>query len=438
MKRRNFAKLAALAGLSVGLPMSARSLRAAEESYGGPYYILINAGGGWDPRFMFDPILDPEQNRRYTEIGTIGNINFAPIPLPAADPTAEYDPSDILFSNEQFLQKHGSRLLVINGVDMETNNHDAGSRAIWSGQLQEGYPSIGALLAAEKAGTQPMAYMSAGGFDDTVGLVPLTRVGSADTLRRIAYPNEVDPTNVDNTETYHSPATWGRIRQMQDERLSGLKSSSTLPRITQSVGDLQLARLSDSDLQKLSLPDELVSLDGYNLRGLQNSMQQAQIAVSAFASGIAGAVNLHVGGFDTHGNHDTDQPEQIANLLALIDFVSDEVAAAGLTDQTVILVGSDFARGPFYNGPNENDGKDHWPIGSFLAMGPGIEGNRVIGGTTNTQRPLAVDPDSLQTVEGDGTVINARHIHHAVRRLAGIENLDVQFPLPDEALPLFG
>ena len=127
-------------------------------------------------------------------------------------------------------------------------------------------------------------------------------------------------------------------------------------------------------------------------------MQQAQIAVSAFSTGIAAAANMSLGGFDTHGDHDRDQPESIATLLSLVDFIVSQVEEAGLTKKVVILVGSDFARGPRYNGPRDNDGKDHWSIGSFLALGAGIEGDRVIGGTTEDQTPLKVDTSSLSSL----------------------------------------
>ncbi len=436
MNRRNFAKMAALAGLSVTVPISPRRVQAATEPYGGPYFVLVNAGGGWDPRFMFDPILMPEQNRLYTEIGSIGNINYAPIPVAPLNPDAEYDQSAILLSNEQFLTRHGGRLLVINGVDMETNNHDAGSRAIWSGRLQEGYPSIGALVAAQHAPEQPMAYLSAGGYDSTAGLVPLTRVGSADTLRRISSPNRVNPSDPENLDTYHATETWALIQQMQAERLASLRAEATLPRARVSMGQLELARANDDDLKKIELPDNLITLDGYDLRVVERSMQQAQIAISAFKSGVAAAANLNIGGFDTHGDHDADQPESIAYLLTLVDFVISQAESAGLTDRVVILVGSDFARGPYYNGPNDNDGKDHWPIGSFLAIGPGIEGNRVIGGTTEEQLPLRLDPSTLAVADG-GTVITATHIHHSLRALAGVDSAAGDYPLSGGVLPLF-
>ena len=49
---------------------------------------------------------------------------------------------------------------VLNGIDTSTNNHDAGSRTMWSGRLAEGYPSLAALIAANKGGGSPMATMA--------------------------------------------------------------------------------------------------------------------------------------------------------------------------------------------------------------------------------------------------------------------------------------
>ena len=85
-----------------------------------------------------------------------------------------------------------------------------------------------------------------------------------------------------------------------------------------------------------------------------------------------------IGGFDTHGNHDGAHLPQMGNLLLGVDLIAQEIAKAGLTDKVVIAVGSDFGRTPAYNAGN---GKDHWNITSMMFIGPGITGNRVVGGT---------------------------------------------------------
>ncbi len=282
-----------------------------------------------------------------------------------------------------------------------------------------------------------MAFLSGGGFDATNGLVLLTRVGSAGTMQKLAFRNEVDPPNVDNSHTYHTPATFDRIKQLQRDRLQELPALQELPHLREALANLELAKASEDELRALIIPTDLVSLGNYGLGALERNMQQAQIALAAFKAGTAATVNLSVGGFDTHANHDRDQPSRITQLLGLIDFVMEESIRVALEGQVVVVACSDFARGPFYNGDNGGAGKDHWPITSMFAMGPGITGNLVIGATDADQQARRVDPDTLEVDDG-GVKLAPEHVHHALRGLADLGSITDPFPLKGSPLPLFG
>lgn len=442
MQRRSFLKAAALAGLAISAPVITRDAWASAP-YGGPFYIMVNAGGGWDPTFMFNPTLNQNHNRLYTEIKKIGNISYAPIPLDLAamglDTTTGYDP--YLMDNEAFLTKLGSKLTVLNGVDTSTNNHDAGNRTMWSGRISEGYPTLGALIAGVRAPDKPMAFISSGGYDSTQNIVPLTRVSSVATLKKVAFPNVVDPNNLAG-DKYHTQGTFDRIAAAQAARIASLRERQRLPTIQRSMSGLLTARVSENELQNLQIPTSLVDLPGNSLSDLERMLQQAQLAIAAFKSGLAVAANVSLGGFDTHGSHDINQRRQLAKFLYALSFIDDEAAANGLGNKIVVLAASDFGRGPHYNATNTTAGKDHWSITSFLAMGPGIAGNRAIGGTTeDAQKPKNIDPNSLAVVDGDaGVRLRPEHIHRALRNVAQVAGteLDKQFQLPGEDLPLFG
>lgn len=436
MKRRSFFQLAAATGLTLGL---SRTFASAQQAYAGPFWVQVNAGGAWDPTLLFNPVADPLQSRAYPEIGTVGNISFANVPIdPMAfglDPMAGYEVN--LMSNLDFVTKYGPYLTVINGIDTSTNNHDAGSRTMWSGRLAEGYPSLAALVASTHGNGSPMAYLSGGGYDATAGLVPLTRVTGADAMKRLALTNRIDPNNPESMDLYHSASTANRIRAAQAERLQGLHDAQHLPRLQGSMVELQNARARDGELAALQIPEKLVEVPG--LGDLQRMMQQAQLAVAAFKAGVAVSANLTLGGFDTHANHDREQPRQLAKLLFGIDYLM-TLASVELGGNLIMVAASDFGRGPFYNGDGAGAGKDHWPVTSVFAMGPGIAGDRVIGGTTADQRARLVDPGSLAVVDGvdgtDGVRIRPEHVHHALRSLAGIDG--GTFPLPGDPLALFG
>ena len=84
---------------------------------------MINAEGGWDPTLLCDPKGRANEweakpiNHYFTDdIRQIGAIRCAP-----------------RGNNAAFFKKYGSQLLIVNGIDTATNNHEVGLRHSWSG-----------------------------------------------------------------------------------------------------------------------------------------------------------------------------------------------------------------------------------------------------------------------------------------------------------------
>ena len=109
-----------------------------------------------------------------------------------------------------------------------------------------------------------------------------------------------------------------------------------------------------------------------------------------------------------------------------------EAEKAGVADDIVVMMGSDFARGPGFNGEGQYSGKDHWSITSAMFMGRGVGKNRVVGATTDDQLARGVDPKSLAVTDG-GRVLKPETIHLALRKLAGVADGE-----PAKAFPLAG
>ena len=82
--------------------------------------------------------------------------------------------------------------------------------------------------------------------------------------------------------------------------------------------------------------------------------------------------------------------------------------------------GSDFGRTNFYN---SQDGKDHWPIGSYVIMEKGQRWtNRVVGETDGLHFAQRINPMTLARDDTNGTIIYPKHVHKALRRYLGIED----------------
>jgi hypothetical protein len=447
MDRRSFLKVAAMTGLAVAGP--ARTARAALPPYPGPFYVMISARGGWDPTYFCDPKpMGGPFNRLYAYdplVDKVGPFNYANIPL-AANLVGDPMSMAYLMKTADFFAAHQNNLVVFNGVNMATNNHDRGVITTWSGRGDGGYPNFAALVAASRAPEHPLAFISSGGYDGTGNLIPVTRLNSVASFKKLAEPNRVVPTDPNNLTTYVAGHTFDRVAAAQQARLAAFKASQHLPRVAESAGQLYVARSSLDALADVVLPDTLVTLP-QELGDLQRMMQQTQLAIAAFKAGLAVGVNLEIGGFDTHANHDTVQVRQLAKLLHGIDYVVQEATAAGVYKQMLIMVGSDFGRGKGYNGPGAGDGKDHWPVSSAMFLSGDVDmigGGRVVGATDDLdQLPLPVDPVTLETLaadDEDGEVLTATHLHLALRARAGIadEAPAQKFKLPGQPLPLFG
>ena len=79
MDRRTFLKVAAMTGLAVSAPLGVRRAFAEPAPYKGPFFVLVNASGGWDPVYLCDPKPKGPLNRRYDAPASVGKINYAPI-----------------------------------------------------------------------------------------------------------------------------------------------------------------------------------------------------------------------------------------------------------------------------------------------------------------------------------------------------------------------
>src|SRR5262245_18618432 len=103
--RRDFLKYCGLAGLGLAAPTwgNAAYAESKNDPYPGPYYVVLNASGGWDTTYLMDPKGTNGINRLYKneEILTRGAHKYAP--------TARHMQSGM--SNEDFYAHFGDELV---------------------------------------------------------------------------------------------------------------------------------------------------------------------------------------------------------------------------------------------------------------------------------------------------------------------------------------
>ena len=427
MNRREFLTGLLTAGASAGfrLPL------ASADAYRGKLFVFVQADGGWDPTSFCDPKTnspgEPVINHWAASAGVrqAGSIPYAPFAR-----------------NRAFFEKYYQRMLVINGVDAQTNSHTAGVIHNWSGRISEGYPTTTALLAARLGPGLAMPYLSFGGFSSTAGVTAYTRLNDPEHFQAIAKP-EWHQHNDDRP--FLSGPDWEALQKYRAARTAHLTAApNLLPRAARNRRLYEAALLPSATEGLREFADMLPSRD--QLQPAEEGSdrwselkRQAQITVLAFKARVAISADLFLGGFDTHDDHDARHSWLLGNLTDSVDYLWDYAEVHGVADRLVVVIGSDFARTNRYNADN---GKDHWPIGSFVVMEKNQRWtNRVVGETDELHFARKLNPATLQRDDRGGTLIHPRHVHKALRQYLGIENAPAsrRFPFANtENLPLFG
>jgi uncharacterized protein (DUF1501 family) len=413
--RRDFLKLCGLAGLGFACPGGPGALLQAatreEPPYAGPFYVVFNASGGWDTTYLMDPKGTGGINRLYQEgdILTQGRHKYAP--------TGKHRQGGM--SNEEFFGEFGSGLLVLNGLDYSVNNHSPGARYMATGKLDSmAYPTFAALVAACKGPTCPLSFLTFGNYSATGNLVAMSRVPYLPSLQKIANADAIEG---NLKSPYHDDFALARIEQALREQREGRVGQPLLPRQERAENMLYAAQVNSKAMQRITpyipatIPKERLA-------------QQAEIALASFKAGVCVSANLSIGQFDSHANNDTDQMKLIPEFLAGIAYFIRRAEALGLRDKLVVVVQSEMGRTPTYN---KGNGKDHWSIGSIMFLGPGIQGNRVLGATDEKQFQVPLNPRTLACDKEQGIRVRPEHIHEALRQFAGIADhpLSKKFPL---------
>ena len=406
MNRRDFLKSIIY---SAGLP--ALTLydqhSSAQTGFNGKFLITVQLDGGVDVTSFCDPKVNVSGEReinwwaRSADPLSIGNLSYAPFA-----------------ANQTFFEKHYQKMLVINGVDAQTNSHTVGIVNNWSGRNSDGFPSVTALYAANVAPALPLSYLNFGGYGVTSGIIRSTVIDEILDLRNLLFPNQYEDRKMRRSEE------WDAIRALHVKNNQRLVNAAGI-----TVGDRRNREIFSQAFDRTEalqsfgavLPDENSIQKVRSVNDDESTLhQQAQAALLAFKSGAGVAADLFEGGYDTHRDHDKEHEPLLANSTDAIDYLWTYAEELGLADRLVVLIGSDFGRTPHYNGAA---GKDHWPIGSYIVMEKNANfTNRVVGYTDEGHNTYPINPSSLQRDDFSGEIIKPAHVHQALRKYLGIHD----------------
>ena len=455
MKRRQFMKYSAAAGLSLLTPLHKHAIASDNlREFNGPFWMTINLRGAWDSTLFCDPKGDVTDgsgrgpvNRYHRDDILTHQHSGGTLPLA---------PGDFYYQNTldgrrvhvlDHLEAPG--LTLINGIDAGLTSHPSGEQLAMSGSTAANFPTLAALVAYHRLVDRPdppngpMPLLSFGGYDGTANLLPATRLANLSALTQITRPDHIGPAS--EGARIHGARVTAAIDAALEARRLHRESEVRLPDKVAAMSQLFVARDKEEHVGQLLAPGgfdpnvfEALPQDGLE--------QQAYVALKTFSAGLGVSANLLLSGWDSHSDNDARQHNRLNLLFRGLVYIKDLAEQLGITQQLNIVVGSDFGRTTFYKSrnadqsPTTNSGKDHHPVTSAMTMLWGTnheQGIRLIGETDDAVIAKGLNTD-LSIAQDGGTILTPAMIHHELRRIAGLSGseVDQRFPLDIPSTPL--
>lgn len=400
--------LLAASGASLG-SLTSSQVFGAPDDYQGKLLVTLQLNGGADVTAFCDPKVNTPGEPKINHWADEG------VPLQSSG--ISYAP---FAKNEQLFKKYGSKMLVVNGVDAQTNAHSTGILYNWSGRNSVGAPSLTALHAARRAPDLALSYASMGGFSATSGLVRFTRVDDINAVRGLLNPF----INTWDGEPSRPLNETDLVSSFVNDSIADLEAASTSPRQLRTLNAFKESRASRAGLTKLL--DILPAEDGFEPSepvatpdGMESDLKKRmQGALLIFKSGLGSAADIEIGGFDSHDENDAYQDPLFSHVADAIDFFWTYAKQLGIANRITMVIGTDFGRTNFYN---DGNGKDHWNIGSHIVMANNPSwGGRVVGLTDDLHFAIPINPSSLKTAPSNGLIMTPAHVHRALRKELGL------------------
>ena len=372
---RSLSALGAITGASA-LGLRGKSAHAA--GAGANHFVLVFAGGGWDPTYVFDPKPDSP----YVDMG-VGELSAF------GDGNLWLDPGRPAVT--EYFERFGDITSVVNGINVPSVAHESCRVRLLTGSRDRTRPDLGVMIGHSLGSDRPMPCLDIGGnayagyFGADLGYVGASSQIASLIIEERAYKPPDRP-------------SWARHFMTPDQRAS-------VRDFVEARAERELARRANAGVNARRYDSFMLGLErGHQLHDFpdffadmpsgKDFASQSQIAVAALRAGVSRTVNLTTeGGFDTHQNN-FEQAElyesTFAGLNALMDLLAVTPSPEGgmLIEDTVVMLMSEMGRTPMLN---DQQGKDHWPFTSCLVAGCGVRGNHISGATTETLIGAEVD-----------------------------------------------
>lgn len=371
-------------------------------------FLFFWAGGGWDTTAVLDPHYD-----------TTG-VDMEPDSFIARRGQLQWTSGPARLQTDRFFRRWGSYASIVNGIDVHSVGHDSATQFVLTGTSASSFSDWPTLLAANSRYEYPLPHVVFSGpsFAGTYGAA-VVRAGGGTLLELI---DGSILGRADRAAPVPSQPADSQVDAFVHQRIAAYAAKQT------GLGKARAEGL-------LSNMERTMELEGRRFEaGLDdlgnNVLDQAVKATELFRLGLSRCAMIRIpGGYDTHGSQ-LPQGVMQDNFYGVLDELFDHLARTPghttpyLLDEVVVVACSEFGRTPVLNG---GGGKDHWPYGSMMVAGAGVNGGKNLGYTDDGLVGLTVDYATGQP-SGSGDLLDVESVGVSLLELG---DLDPQQFLPD-------
>jgi len=403
----------------------------------GPLLVFCYFKGGWDQLLCTDPRNNDEYSDAnggvypgYNELDSNEHLESALSDYSGGIIRPSGSNIDFGPAARSLAENHYDKLSVVRGIDMGTLTHEVGMRHFLTGKFPRGMAASGSAMPTvmvDQMGTAtpiPNLTMSMESYNEglaaAASALKINATGDLSRVLQALNPElTMGQTQADLVNNYV-----GRYN-CDDERLDSDELVSTWLATREKAETLASGELFEHfDFYSDNLSSNITDLFDHfdiqpgNRNELEGAKGQAAVAAQALANGVSRAVSIKLASNLDHHDDDylsdhypmlQDGFDALSNLITFLE-------QRDLWKRTVLVCWSEFSRTPNLN---SRGGRDHHLASSCILGGMGIRGNKVIGGTDDTNYALQPVDVSTGSTADDGITLTPSDVHATVFEAMG-------------------
>jgi len=341
--------------------------------------IYLYMSGGMTHMDTFDPKPGHDNQGPVSAIAT--NVDGIQI--------SEYLPS---------LSNHADKMAIVRGMTSTAGAHSQGNYMMHTSYEERAtikHPGVGAWLLKYRGRINP-------NLPGSVFIGGSSRInGGAGFFESSYEPLAIgDPkAGLKNSQARFDDQRFDENLDLAKELDSGFRQQYDLKatRAYTSMYDDAVRLMRSSDLRAFDIAEEAPEMrEVYG----DNPFGQGCLLARRLVENKVRAVEVTLGGWDTHNDNFISVPEKAALLDQALATLLGDLERRGLLDSTLVVLATEFGRTPRIN---QNAGRDHYPKAfSTMLAGGGVAGGQVYGKTSNGGEEVIEDavkiPDFNATI----------------------------------------